>query len=225
MTAKNQHRRDATGYVRGGHATAQGGAHRGKVSPDPPTDRQRWDAVISREDAGPLITRRELLEELQRRDIPLTDRRLTEWERIGAVYGGVRMHHEGQTQTLYPEWWVDYLQKAWDLKASRQSRDVLKERRRVILERVAPLRGTAAGTSFATGDLTTTHARTIPQTAHIAIVPETPHPEIGDANEQVADLFRLADLAGHTHPAKVRLALLDDEDRVLVARDVDLPSR
>ena len=57
-------------------------------------------------DDDELITREQLIDELNRANVKMTARNLRHWEALGILPGPIRRHHEGATRALYAPWVV-----------------------------------------------------------------------------------------------------------------------
>jgi DNA-binding transcriptional MerR regulator len=89
----------------------------------PKTNRETWidwvpdegreDALL---DAEPMLTRDELVAELEQLDIAVTARDLIHWQTVGAIPYPHRRRHKGATRGVYPQWMINTIHQLRSLQ-------------------------------------------------------------------------------------------------------------
>ncbi len=104
--------------------------------------RETWRDWLPKDVADPpLVTRAELIRDLDERRADVAERTLRTWENLGIVPRPVRRMHAGTVQALYPDWFVHLVIFIRGLRAQNHSLQQIRPNGRALFHDFAHLYG------------------------------------------------------------------------------------
>jgi len=168
--------------------------------PKPKAPRESWADWAP--DTGTLLTRQELVDALRALGVPVTERTIMYWEKVGALPRSVRRRYRGATRVVYPDWLVPLAARIPGLMRDHIPLHEIGAHLRPdgnAMTVAGPGRATASG-----GIATMTGTRSVPATANIAVEPSD-----ADLEPVLAWLARRYQQASGFAVARVKIQITD----------------